>query len=50
MVADSVDVFVLCYSVISPLTFHSVGAKWFPLINQLFPFASILLVAITIPD
>jgi Ras-related C3 botulinum toxin substrate 1 len=38
------DVFLLCFSVISPSSFHNVLTKWYPELNRYCPTASILLV------
>ena len=38
------DVFLLCYSVISPTSFENVGAKWLPEIKHYCPTAPVVLV------
>ncbi|XP_008308975.2 rho-related GTP-binding protein RhoU-like [Cynoglossus semilaevis] len=41
---SSVDVFLLCFSVVSPVSFQNVPDKWVPEIRSRAPFAPIVLV------
>lgn len=40
----SADVFLLCFSVVSPTSFHNVPEKWVPEIRKHVPFAPLILV------
>jgi Ras family protein U len=40
----STDIFVLCFSVVSPTSFHNVLEKWVPEIRQHCPRAPLVLV------
>ena len=39
-----VDVFILCFSVVNPVSFHNIATKWIPQVRAVNPVCPIVLV------